>query len=130
MINSIFSRPKFIVNVILKSTPIILTALSVTFAFKTGLFNIGAEGQYIAATIASTIVGITFNFHPVIQIPLVIFSPDSLNIVKGAPSKRRTFIDMICSQLSKSYLINLQEYNKCLKIKNTLLKNENIDKRV
>ena len=35
---------------------------------------------------------------------------------------------MICSQLSKSYLINLQEYNKCLKIKNTLLKNENIDK--
>ena len=35
MINSIFSRPKFIVNVILKSTPIILTALSVTFAFKT-----------------------------------------------------------------------------------------------
>ena len=74
MINSIFSRPKFIVNVILKSTPIILTALSVTFAFKTGLFNIGAEGQYIAATIASTIVGITFNFHPVIQIPLVIFS--------------------------------------------------------
>lgn len=62
------------------------------------------------------------------EIPLVIFSPDSLNIVKGAPSKRRTFIDMICSQLSKSYLINLQEYNKCLKIKNTLLKNENIDK--
>lgn len=62
------------------------------------------------------------------EIPLVIFSPDSLNIVKGAPSKRRTFIDMMCSQLSKSYLINLQEYNKCLKIKNTLLKNENIDK--
>lgn len=62
------------------------------------------------------------------EIPLVIFSPDSLNIVKGAPSKRRTFIDMICSQLSKSYLINIQEYNKCLKIKNTLLKNENIDK--
>ncbi len=62
------------------------------------------------------------------EIPLVIFSPDSLNIVKGAPIKRRSFIDMICSQLSKSYLINLQEYNKCLKIKNSILKNENIDK--
>lgn len=62
------------------------------------------------------------------EIPLVIFSPDSLNIVKGAPSRRRSFIDMICSQLSKSYLINLQEYNKCLKIKNSILKNDNIDR--
>lgn len=62
------------------------------------------------------------------EIPIVIFSPDSLNIVKGSPAKRRSFIDMICSQLSKSYLINLQEYNKCLKIKNSMLKNDNIDK--
>ena len=62
------------------------------------------------------------------EIPIVIFSPDSLNIVKGSPAKRRSFIDMICSLLSKSYLINLQEYNKCLKIKNSMLKNDNIDK--
>ncbi len=74
MFNSIFSRPKFIINVILKSTPIILTGLSVAFAFKSGLFNIGAEGQYIVSTIASTLVGIVFDFHPLIQIPLVIFS--------------------------------------------------------
>lgn len=74
MFNAIFSRPKFIVNVILKSTPIILTGLSVAFAFKSGLFNIGAEGQYIFATIASSIAGVMFNFHPVIQIPLVILS--------------------------------------------------------
>ena len=62
------------------------------------------------------------------EIPLVIFSPDSLNIVKGAPAKRRSFIDMICSQLSKAYLINIQEYNKCLKLKNSILKNDNIDR--
>lgn len=74
MFNAIFSRPKFVVNVILKSTPIILTGLSVAFAFKSGLFNIGAEGQYIASTVASTIVGLMFNFHPVIQIPLVVLS--------------------------------------------------------
>lgn len=74
MFNAIFSRPKFIINVILKSTPIILTGLSVAFAFKSGLFNIGAEGQYIASTIASTLVGIIFDFHPIIQIPLVILA--------------------------------------------------------
>ena len=62
------------------------------------------------------------------EILIVIFSPDSLDIVKGSPAKRRSFIDMICSQLSKSYFINLQEYLKCLKIKNTLLKNGNVDK--
>lgn len=56
------------------------------------------------------------------EILIVIFSPDDLDIVKGAPSSRRKFIDMICCQLSKSYIINLQEYGKCLKIKNNLLK--------
>lgn len=56
------------------------------------------------------------------EILIVVFSPDDLDIVKGSPSCRRKFIDMICCQISKSYMINLQEYNKCLKIKNNLLK--------
>lgn len=62
------------------------------------------------------------------ELLIVIFSPDSLDIVKGAPAKRRSFLDMICSQISTSYFINLQEYLKCLKLKNSLLKNGNIDK--
>ncbi len=62
------------------------------------------------------------------ELPIVIFSPDSLDIVKGAPGKRRMFIDMICCQLSKSYLLTHQEYMKCLKLKNNLLKNDEIDK--
>ncbi len=56
------------------------------------------------------------------EILIVVFSPDDLDIVKGSPSSRRKFIDMICCQISKSYMMNLQEYNKCLKIKNNLLK--------
>ena len=61
------------------------------------------------------------------EIPVVIFSPESLDIVKGSPSKRRNFIDMICCQLSKSYIIAHQEYMKCLKMKNNLLKNDYVD---
>ena len=83
MVNSIFSRPKFIVNVILKSTPIILTSLSVAFAFKAGLFNIGAEGQYIVSTVFATIVGIVCNFPPVVQIPLVILSGVAAGAIFG-----------------------------------------------
>ena len=60
------------------------------------------------------------------EIPIVIFSPESLDVVKGAPSKRRNFIDMICCQLSKSYIIYHQEYMKCLKIKNSILKDDYI----
>ncbi len=66
--------PKYITNVIIKATPILLTGVAVSFAFQTGLFNIGAEGQYIAGTIAATIVGVTFNFPGPLQIPLVVLS--------------------------------------------------------
>ncbi|MDR1948963.1 MAG: ABC transporter permease [Spirochaetaceae bacterium] len=40
------------------ATPIIFTGLSVTFAFKTGLFNIGAEGQYLIGSITALAVSI------------------------------------------------------------------------
>lgn len=73
-VGAIFSKPKFITNVILKSAPLILTGLSAAFAFKTGLFNIGAEGQYILSTITSVVVGLYFDFPPIIQVPLVITS--------------------------------------------------------
>ena len=67
-------KPKYIANVIIKATPILLTGVGVAFAFQTGLFNIGAEGQYILATILSTIVGVKLNLPAVIQVPLVVCS--------------------------------------------------------
>lgn len=41
------------------STTIILTGLSVGFAFKTGLFNIGASGQFMVGGFGAVLVGIT-----------------------------------------------------------------------
>ena len=58
------------------------------------------------------------------RIPLVIFSPDNMDIVKGSPKNRRRFLDILISQLSRSYVICLQEYNKILTLKNNLLKQE------
>lgn len=74
MFTGVFSRAKSIVTVIIKATPIILTGLSVAFAFKTGLFNIGAEGQFIVGTIASTIVGVQLDLPAILQIPVVILA--------------------------------------------------------
>ncbi|MEQ8153318.1 MAG: ABC transporter permease [Clostridiaceae bacterium] len=80
LFQGIFSKPKYISNTIIKATPIIITGLSVAFAFKTGLFNIGAEGQYIVGTIAATIVGIKLNLPAVLQIPAVI----AAGVIAGA----------------------------------------------
>ena len=57
MIEGIFGKPKYIAWTIIRSTPLILTGLSIAFAFKTGLFNIGAEGQFIIGALIATMVG-------------------------------------------------------------------------
>lgn len=54
---------------------------------------------------------------------IVIFSPESMDIIKGAPKNRRKFLDLLISQISKKYLITLQEYNKIVILKNNILKN-------
>ena len=46
------------------AAPIIMTGLSVGFAFKTGLFNIGASGQFTAGAFAAVFVGVKGNFLP------------------------------------------------------------------
>lgn len=46
------------------ATPIILTGLSVGFANKTGLFNIGASGQFIVGAFAAVYVGVKWTFMP------------------------------------------------------------------
>jgi len=56
---------------ILNAVPIIFTALSITIAFKGGLFNIGAEGQYYIGTMAATWLGIRFDLPSLIVIPLI-----------------------------------------------------------
>lgn len=56
---------------------------------------------------------------------VVMFSPEDLNLVKGAPSCRRRFCDSAISQLHSKYLSELIDYNKVLAQKNTLLKTLN-----
>lgn len=46
------------------ATPLILTGLSVGFAFKTGLFNIGASGQFIMGAFAAIYIGVKWTFLP------------------------------------------------------------------
>ena len=45
-------------NMLFRATPLVMTGLSVAVAFKTGLFNIGAAGQYLMGTMGSISVGL------------------------------------------------------------------------
>lgn len=45
-------------NMLFRATPLILTGLSVAVAFKTGLFNIGAPGQYLIGTCATLVIAL------------------------------------------------------------------------
>ena len=51
-------NPASVGNMLFRATPVILTGLSVAVAFKTGLFNIGAPGQYLAGTAATLFIAL------------------------------------------------------------------------
>ena len=51
-------NPASVGNMLFRATPLILTGLSVAVAFKTGLFNIGAPGQYLAGTAATLFIAL------------------------------------------------------------------------
>jgi simple sugar transport system permease protein len=72
LFSGMFARPKYISNVLIKAAPIILTGLSVAFAYKTSLFNIGAEGQYIVSAIVVTLLGIRLNLPAPLLIPVLL----------------------------------------------------------
>ena len=57
-------------NMLFRATPLILTGLSVAVAFKTGLFNIGAPGQYLMSTAATLVLALSIPTD-VVPAPLV-----------------------------------------------------------
>lgn len=62
-------------NTIATATPLILTGLSVAFAFKTGLFNIGSPGQMLFGGFCATAVGLTVDMpRPLLLMLMIIAS--------------------------------------------------------
>ena len=53
---------------------------------------------------------------------VVMFAPEDLTLVKGAPNARRKFIDMELGQIQPRYIYHLTQYGKVLKQRNNLLK--------
>ena len=73
--NGIFGDVYTIGETIRQITPYILAGLAVAFAFRTGLFNIGVEGQLIMGWVAATYVGFAIEGLPkIIHLPLTLLA--------------------------------------------------------
>ena len=68
-------NPQNLGNMLFRATPVILTGLSVAIANKTGLFNIGAPGQYLMGTMATLMIalGIPYGTVPLWIVWLLAF---------------------------------------------------------
>lgn len=72
LISSVFSKPKYLVWTLTYASPLIFTGLSVAFSFRTGVFNIGAEGQFVVGALAACVIGILVDVPAWIHVPLCI----------------------------------------------------------
>ncbi|APC48571.1 ABC transporter permease [Virgibacillus halodenitrificans] len=70
--NGAFGDAFTIGETIRRITPLILTGLAVAFAFRSGLFNIGAEGQVIVGWLAAVWVGLAVDAPMILHLPLVL----------------------------------------------------------
>ena len=62
-----------IVNTLVATTPLILGGLSVALAFKAGLFNIGAQGQFLLGAVGAVAVGVAVSGAPaIVAVPIAL----------------------------------------------------------
>ncbi|WP_186671189.1 ABC transporter permease [Sporosarcina sp. BP05] len=72
--NGIFGDMYSIGETIRQISPYILAGLAVAFAFRSGLFNIGVEGQLIVGWFAAAYVGMAFELPKFIHLPLALIA--------------------------------------------------------
>lgn len=78
-----FGDRYFIGETIRQITPYILTGLAVAFAFRSGLFNIGAEGQVFVGWVAAVWVGLSIDAPIYIHLPLAIIAASIAGAIWG-----------------------------------------------
>ena len=118
MLSGAFGDIYGIAQTLTQATPIIFTALAFLFAFKSGLFNIGAEGQLLIGGFTAAVIGISFNGLPIfIHLPLALlagavggalwgFIPAVLKAKLGANEVITTMMLTYVAIYLTSYMVN------------------------
>ena len=70
-----FGSPSSWAATLVRLSPLVFTGLAVTYGYRSGFFNIGAEGQLYMGALAATWVGVTFvNLPGILLIPLMMLA--------------------------------------------------------
>lgn len=107
-----------VVNTLVNATPLVLAGLAVGIGFRAGLFNIGAQGQFLVGAVSASVAAIALTDAPaVLAIPLTLmagmlgglawgFIPGFLKAFTGAHEVVTTImLNFVAIQLV-SYLIS------------------------
>ncbi|MDA0244762.1 MAG: ABC transporter permease [Chloroflexi bacterium] len=98
-----------------KATPLIFSGLAVAFAFKAGLFNIGAQGQLVFGALVSAVVGFSVTGLPaLLHIPLAILAGGIAGALYGAiPGALKTYTgahEVITTIMLNYIALNITDY--------------------
>ena len=110
-----FGETRYLERTLEKATPLILSGLAVAFAFKAGLFNIGAQGQLLLGAMASAILGFMIKgLPPIIHIPVALLGGALTGALFGAiPGALKTFTgahEVITTIMLNYIAINITDY--------------------
>ena len=96
------------------ATPLILVGLSVGLAFRTGLFNIGAQGQLILGAMTAGYIGFSWHLPPVIHLVVALIAGVIAGAVWGGIAgwlKARTGAHEVITTIMMNYIaLDLLDY--------------------
>ncbi|MFP5254195.1 MAG: ABC transporter permease, partial [Actinomycetes bacterium] len=84
LFNGAFGSQAALGRTLVNTTPLIFTGLAVAVAFRTGLFNIGGEGQFYMGAMAAAWLGVLLGFLGVGAIPAVLIGCAVAGFLYGA----------------------------------------------
>lgn len=98
-----------------KATPLIFSGLAVAFAFKAGLFNIGAQGQLLIGAVVAAFVGFSIEGLPaIIHAPLALLIGGLAGALYGfIPGALKTYTgahEVIVTIMLNYVAINITDY--------------------
>jgi simple sugar transport system permease protein len=117
MLQGALGSPEGIIRTLAEATPLILVGLAVAVGFKAGLFNIGANGQFLMGALAAAAVGAAVaHASPIVAIPAALgagmavsafygFIPGALKAWTGAHEVVTTIMLNIIAQSAVSFLV-------------------------
>ena len=80
LVQGAFGGTDAIVSTLVYTTPLVFGGLAVGFGFKAGLFNIGAQGQFLVGALGAVIVGVALADAPA---PIAIVAATMAGIIAG-----------------------------------------------